>query len=226
MSKKINTLLAIAALFLVVPVKAATAANFTLAPPSGSYQVSEDFPVDLGIVSGTEKVMSADIVGTFDASKMELKSAVVTDTINFSSEIAANIDNTAGTFTLMLVSSKMDPYQSAVINGPVVKLTFMGKTAGTGTVNFTCSGTSYEDSNIFNPDNADVIVCGSNQSGSYTFTGVGGDDTVVDDPAPTDAVVAATGETELPKTGSASTILGLMIFGLVGIGGAFMLRFL
>jgi LPXTG-motif cell wall-anchored protein len=223
MYKKLKILLAISGLFLVVPVRAAMAANFTLTPPSGSYQVSQDFQVDLGISSGTEKVMSADIVGTFDASKMEMKSAVVTDTANFSSDIAANIDNTAGTFTLMLVSSKMDPYQSAVINGPVVKLTFAGKIAGTGTVNFTCSGTSYEDSNIFNPDNADVIVCTSNQSGSYTFTGVGGDDT---DPAPTDAVVAATGETELPKTGSASTILGLMIFGLIGIGGAFMLKFL
>lgn len=226
MLNKLKIILVIAGLFLVVPARAAMAANFTLTPASGSYQVGQTFPVDLGITSGTEKVMSADIVGTFDASKMELNSAVVTDTINFSSEIAANINNTTGTFTLMLVSSKMDPYQSAVINGPVVKLSFKGKTAGTGTVNFTCSGTSYEDSNIFNPDNADVIVCSSNQSGSYTFTGVGGDDT---DPVPTDAAVAVTGETttaELPQTGSASTILGLMIFGLMGIGGAFMLRFL
>jgi len=226
MFKKINILLAIAALFLVVPVRAAMAANFTLTPSSGSYQVGQDFQVDLGIASGTVSIVGGDILGTFDASKLELKSGVLLDTTNFSSDIVADIDNTAGTFVFML--APIDAYKSAVINGPVIKLTFAGKTAGTGVVNFTCTGTSYDDSNILDSNNADVIVCSSNQSGSYTFTGVGGDDTT--DPAPTEAAVTATGETttaaELPKTGSASTILGLMIFGLIGIGGAFMLRFL
>jgi len=224
MLNKLKILLVIAGLFLVIPVRAAVAANFTLTPASGSYQVGQDFQVDLGIVSGTASVVAGDILGTFDASKLELKSAVLVDTTNFSSDIAAKIDNTAGTFYFLLMTT--DAYHSAVINGPVIKLTFAGKTAGTGVVNFTCTGTSYDDSNILDSNNADVIVCSSNQSGSYTFTGVGGDDTTA---VPTEAVVAAAGETttaELPKTGSASTILGLMIFGLMGIGGAFMLRFL
>ena len=221
MFNKIKILFVIGVMFLALPVGAVRAANFTLTPASGSYQVGQDFQVDLGIASGTVSIVGGDVLGTFDASKLELKSGVLLDTINFSGDIVADIDNTAGTFVFML--APIDAYKSAVINGSVIKLTFAGKTAGTGVVNFTCSGTSYEDSNILNSENADVIVCASNQSGSYTFTGVGGDDT---DPVPTDAVVAATGETELPKTGSASTILGLMIFGLIGIGGAFMLKFL
>jgi len=222
--KKAVLLVLIAMAFLAAPVSANAAAYFTLTPSSATHSSGDTFTVDLGINSGADKVMSVDVVGTFDAEKLELMSASVIGTA-FSPDLSPSINNTSGTFTFMLISSTVDPFQASVLDGGVIKLSFKAKSEGTASVNFTCSGTSYDDSNIFDFDNNDIITCASNQSGLYTITAVGGD-TTTDTTTTTTTTATTTTSDELPQTGSLTTIIVLSLIGMVGMAGAFMMRVL
>lgn len=193
------------------------AANFTLSPASGSYAVGQEFDVIVGITSGTSKVFAADIWGTFDASKLEMKTVVAafdSATIPLSVvQTDASINNSTGVMKISVQNTQSTSFESVVMNNqPVLRITFRAKATGTASFNFTCSQGSVNDCNIIDADTyEDVITCASNQSGSYTITSSAGGDSST---TTTTTTTTATGDTELPQTGVIEYTLG---FGLLAL---------
>ena len=208
---------------MVKPV-GAWAAYYTLTPSSGSYASGTEFTVDLGINPATDKVLAADVLGTFDSSKLELVSIVAKGTV-FSVD-NPTFSNTAGTFSAMLTPASGDPYSASSTTVDVATLTFKPIAAGSATVNLTCAAGSFDDSNIFNESSEDIITCASNQSGIYTITAVGGEETSTAEPTTgvVETTTATTTSSELPQTGSLTMIIAMSLIGMIGMAGAFMLK--
>ena len=205
--------------------KAVEAAYFTLNPASGTNSVGEQFDVLVGIQSGTDKVYAADIWATFDASKLEVVSIVKGfdsnnlpsgSPLEFISVASKNFDNNAGTITASIQNLQTSSYQTmAMDNQPILKVTFKAKAVGVANLSFTCSAGSTNDCNVLNAESYDdVIVCSSNQSGSYTIeSGTGGETT-----APTSAPATTTTTTELPQTGMVEYTIGFMVLAVILLG--------
>lgn len=198
------------------------AANFSISPASGSYTVGQEFDVVVGITSGTSKVFAADIWATFDASKLEMKdviaafdSSVIKLNVN---KTDSSINNSTGVMKISVQNTESTIYESIVLNDqPILRITFVAKAAGTGSLNFSCSQGSVNDSNIIDAETyEDVVTCASNQSGSYTITGssAGGDEGEATTTTTTTTTTAVSDDSELPQTGVIEYTLG---FGLLAI---------
>lgn len=215
-------------LFAFIGVQPAMAAGPMLkfTPSSGSYDLNSTFKVTIGIDSGTEKTQAVDVWSTFDASKLKVVSIVKAATPAFDFAMGeANIDNTAGKFSVLFSpSAGSASFEATTVAGDLAVVTFETKSAGTAAVNFTCSSGSTIDSNIFNTATNDVINCALNQNGSYTISSSGGSTSGV---TPTDAPVnTETTSSELPRTGSVGTTIALLVFAVVGVLSSFALKFL
>jgi len=193
---------------------AVEAAYFTLSPASASHSVGEQFDVVVGIESGTDKVYAADIWASFDASKLEIVSIVKA----FESEDLPNIivasknfDNNAGTITASIQNQSTSSHETAVMtNQPILKITFKAKAIGVASFNYTCSAGSTNDCNILSADSYDdVIVCSSNQSGSYTIQAGTGGAVATTTPVTTTPVTTTT--SELPQTGMVEYTVGFLV---------------
>jgi len=110
-----------------------------------------------------------------------------------------------------------------VVDEAFLRLSFKAKATGVASVNFTCNVGAVTESNIINQSALDIVECASNQSGSYTINAGGGGDDLVDTPTPTTVV---SGDDELPQTGGVAQTLGMVVFGMVSVMGALMLRWL
>jgi len=209
--------------------KAVEAAYFTLNPASGTNSVGEQFDVLVGIQSGTDKVYAADIWATFDASKLEVVSITNGYDLNavepgsplsFISLASKNFDNNAGTITASVQNSQTSSYQTMVMdNQPILKVTFKAKATGVASFNFTCSAGSVNDSNVLSSESYDdVIVCSSNQSGSYTIQSGTGGDTVDPTPAPATTTATTTTTTELPQAGMVEYTIAFMVLAVILLG--------
>lgn len=220
MKQKLFWILVVGILGMGVGTQKALAANYTLSPSSSSVSVGSNLVVDVGIESGTDKVYAADIWMTFDATKLELQSIDAISNPSFSFSLGdKNIDNTAGTVKVALIPAVSSSLDSKVVTGKVAKFTFRAKAAGVATAVFTCTAGNLNDANIIDPNSADVIVCGSNQSGSYTITaGTGGDP--VPTTVTTTTTTSTTTATELPKTGVDGPTVALIIMGIMSLFGA------
>jgi len=203
---------------------------FILFPAVGTYDQGSDFSVLLGANSGGEAVVGIDVVGSFDATKLELTGISKIDTANVYqfmsySESLVTIDNAAGTFAVTLTPVG-SIYEGQAVDEVFLRLSFKAKAAGVASVNFTCNAGAVTESNIINQNALDVVECASNQSGSYTINASGGDDgggDTVETPTPT---TSTSGGDELPQTGSVAQTLGMVVFGVVSVLGALMLKWL
>lgn len=202
--------------------RSAEAANYTLTPASSSASVGENIVVDVGIESGTDKVYAADMWMTFDSAKLELSSVTAVANSTFAFTLGdQNIDNVAGTVKVALIPAVSSSLDSKAVTGPVAKFTFKAKATGVATVMFTCTNGSLNDTNIIDPNSADIVVCGSNQSGSYTITaGTGGENTTTT----TTTTTATTTSSELPQTGVDGPTIALILFGVMSMFGAVYFR--
>ena len=205
---------------VVVPVKAYAAPRFTFTPATGSYTVGSNISVVLGAESDTEKVLAMDVVGTFDATKLELLSVEkilrADPTFNFTFDAGtAKINNDTGSFEMTLAPASSSLYDSMVVSQPLLTFTFRAKAVGNAIVNLACTQGNTRDTNIANQDGADVVSCAANQSGSYTIT-EGSSAGVPTSPPAATVAPAATG-TELPRTGGFGPTFGLLVFGSVSI---------
>lgn len=200
--------------------KAVQAAYFTLNPATGSYSTGQEFDVLVGIQSGTDKVYAADIWATFDASKLEVVSIAkgfdsnnlpAGSPLEFISIASKNFDNNAGTITASIQNSQTSSYQTAVMDDqPILKVTFKAKATGVASFNFTCSAGSVNDSNVLSAESYDdVIVCSSNQSGSYTIES-GSSVEVTSTPTTT----TTTTTEELPQTGMVEYTIGFVVLAI------------
>lgn len=204
---------------------------FTLSPAVATYSQEASFSVLVGASSGGESVVGLDVVGTFDATKLELTSITKIDSstvyqfVGFD-ESLVQIDAGAGTFAVTLTPLGSSVYTGQAIDEAFLRLNFRAKAVGIASVNFTCETGSVIECNIVNSSALDIVECVSNQSGSYTIT-AGTDDTS-DDDASDDATTTATptsGE-ELPQTGGVTGTVGMMVFGIVSVVGVLFLRWL
>lgn len=222
------TLLLVGLSALQFGVKAAMAApHFTFTPTSGSYTNGSSFSVTLGAVSDQEKILGMDILGTFDATKLELVSiqSVASPAFAFDTgSLQPHIYNDTGKFDVMLAPVSSSVYEGKTVSGSLVTLNFKAKSTGTASVTLTCVDGTFPETNLVNAVNADVVSCSANQSGSYTITaGTSSEPTAV--PTATTTTTSTT-TTELPRTGSVGSTVGLAIFGLVSVIGACFLKFL
>ncbi len=214
--------------------RAVAAVFYTLNPTTGSFEEGASFSVLLGASTGTEEVIALDVVGSFDATKLELETIAKVDASTIYSFVSydatlVQIDNNAGTFTVVLTPTG-SIHEGQAIDEAFLRLNFKAKAAGTASVNFTCEEGSIMESNLINQSAVDIVECTSNQSGSYTIT-AGSEAVATATPVPTTAAGATAAPTtaaaELPETaGGAATTVGLAIFGALSVLGAFMLRWL
>ncbi len=209
------------------------APHFTFTPATGSY--SGDFDVTLGVDSGTEKVVGIDIEGVFDATKLELSSiskATQLDDYGFKFTYSSSgtiIDNQAGSFRTALLPIDSSIHSALAALQPLLVLHFKGKANGTASVSLTCQGASVVDTNIINQASADVVVCASNQSGSYTISSGSSNPTATPVPNATatsvpNSTATPTRTSQLPQTGNSSSTLMLMAVGLMSLVGALFLK--
>lgn len=230
----ILNILSIVGLFATVGVKAVIAApHLTMDPASGSYSVGETFKVTVKVDSATEITGGVDGVGTYDSAKLELVSTVKASPMVFealdSGGSCVIVVVEVGKFTFSCYSN--NALDDKIANGDLVVFTFKAKAVGTAVASFTCASGSTVDSNIASksPTSSDAIVCGENKGGSYTISGGAGDSPIVSTPTPTTTsttVTTAVDSTELPKTGGVASTVGLIVFGLFSVAGAFFLKFL
>jgi len=219
----ISSWLFLLVMFLTV-VRGVGAAYFTLSPASGNYTAGDTFSVTLGINSGEEKVYAADVWISFDSSVLNVETVAAVSGSAFPFVLGdQNIDNSAGVVKIALnpaISSSLDAQPA---NGDLLSLGLSAKAGGTGTLSFICTDGSINDANIIEPETvSDIIVCSSNQAGSFVV-GSGGssdpDPTFVPNPTSVPDELDTKGE-ELPQTGVLMPVLLLMFLGLFGVGGA------
>lgn len=224
MKKTICLILVVFALWSVKPALAA-GPMLKFSPSSGTYTKGSTFTVMVGVDSGTEKSQNVDVFATFDASKLRVISIDPVASPAFPMALGKTISE--GGFDLSCYSPDTSTFNTTVINGDLVAVTFEAKATGTVNVNFTCQQGSQTDSNIFNTAYTDVISCSLNQNAVYTIAEGGGapDPTSVPDSNPTAQPTSQPTNT-LPQTGSMATTMGLLVFGLVGILSSWALRFL
>lgn len=219
---------------LALPARAMAAPHFTLSPTSESETVGQNFVVVMGVDSETEKVIGIDIKATFDASKLEVvsieKGSVPDDGYKFTyTTTQPIINNSAGTFEVTLPSENSSVYTGAVAKHELLRVTFKPKSTGTATFNYVCTAGSVTESNIINQSGADVVDCGSNQSGSYTIAaGVGGE-TATATPTPTStSTSSSTTSTKttssLPSTGVVENTVMMVAVGISSMLAAVFLK--
>lgn len=226
--KKTVLILSLVLAFLVVSTRAAEAAAYLMVSPgSKTYSVDDTFDVILGIDSGGEIVGGADGVGTYDSSVLELVSISQASNMVFTNTEgggSCGLDNNIGEFSFSCYSN--DAFSDTTAVGNLVTITFKGKSAGTGVLNYTCSSGSTTDSNIVKSSTlTDIISCSENQSGSYTISGSSTSETTTT-PTSTSISTETETETELPQTGSLGVTLGLIAFGSISLLSALFLKFL
>ncbi|MEI8068046.1 MAG: cohesin domain-containing protein [Candidatus Shapirobacteria bacterium] len=197
------------------------APHLTLTPSTGSYKVGDTVTVKVGVNSDTVVPVGVDVVGTFDSAKLEFVSvAKVASPI-----LDCDVSNSSGSFDYGCVSGENSASLTDKV-GDLFTFTFKAKAVGTGTLTFSCAGGDLNDSNIFGPSGEnDNIVCSANSKGSYVISAASSSTTTTTSTSATEEVIP-TESSELPKTGAAATTIGLLIFGLVSVAGAFLLKFL
>jgi LPXTG-motif cell wall-anchored protein len=222
--------MALAALAFGMSAQAVQAApHFTFTPSSGTYNTGQNFSVVLGVDSETEKVVAMDVVGTFDASKLEIVSIDKVSSPAFNFAWDANtpiIHNDSGRFEITLSPISSSVYDGEVAKGQLLTFNFRPKATGTATLNLTCQTGQIVETNIINQASSDVVNCASNQSGSYTINSTGNDSSPTATPAPNGATTAPSPTSALPQTGGTGSTIGLAVFGVVSILGALFLRVL
>lgn len=211
------------------PAAAGAAAKLTLTPSSSSQTVGATFRVTIGVDSGTDKIIGIDLVGNFDATKLEVVSIDKADVLGFVYDTAAFVakkDNTAGTFEMTLTPASDSALTGVTAKGDLVVVTFKGKATGSGAVNFNCAANSVRETNVINDAALDVVDCGLNQSGLYTITAASGgtDSTPTNTPTPTPTSTGTGTGTELPKTGAVETTILVVLAGVISLLGAVLLR--
>jgi len=225
--KKFFCLLVVLFLALAVGPVWAVEPMMKLVPSSGSYTKNSAFEVMVAVDSGAVQTMAIDVHLKFDPSKAEIQSAEpVTNLFEALGlvSIGPTTDNVSGTFfDSYYISLEKHPEEKATVSGDLLKIKFKPKVAGTINIDFKCTAGSDADSNIFDgTTTADMISCPSNINGVYTITDGG-----TSDPNPTAVPTAIpTSGTELPKTGTVETTIGLMIFGIVSVLSSLALKFL
>ena len=125
-----------------------------------------------------------------------------------------NFDNNAGTITASIQNTQTSSHETTVMtNQPILRITFKAKATGVASFNFTCSAGSVNDSNILSADSYDdVVVCSSNQSGSYTIeAGAGG----TAEPTSTTITGSTTTTSELPQTGMVEYTVGFLVLAVI-----------
>ena len=218
-----------------------------LVPSSGTYTKGGIFDVVVAVDSGSVETLAIDVHLKFDPARVEIVSAEpVTNLFDLLGlvSIGPNPDNTIGTFTdSFYISPEKHPEEKTTVSGNLLNIKFKPKVSGTINVDFKCTAGSDADSNIFDgTTTADMINCPSNINGVYTITDGG---TSNPDPTPTSSpssnnptatptsspsvnnpTAVPTSGTELPKTGTIETTIGLIIFGIVSVLSSLALKFL
>ena len=237
--KKIFTFSIVLFFFLILP-KKAEAAFVYLEPATGSYNVGDTFDVAVWVDPEGEDVQTMDLIMTYDKTKLETSQAAIEDEGYFGNytDYVFNVDQTEGSMKNFIFATN-----GAITNdqkAKVITITFTAKATGTATVNFLC-GNDFQ-TQVRNKD-ADLIVCGSNGSGSYTITSSGTVTTstpiptsAATTPQPTSATSSVTPTIQpiggvtttpaaLPETGFMSVGLGAISLAslLIGIGLLFVI---
>ena len=227
--------------FLLLSSKVVAAADPRLyfSPATGDYHVGDTFTVTMMIDSAGQVAGAADMVGTFDTTRLEITKIETAADMAFNKNIAggsctsgSESDWASGKFSGICYSSLSAGDE--IVVGNLMTITFKAKAVGVANVNYTCNGLP-GDSNITQTDPVrDIIVCSANGSGSYTITEADGTSTVTPTAATATTTTTTTAATatitgtaaELPQTGGIASTVGLIVFGAISLASALFLKFL
>ena len=219
--------------------QAMAGAHYTLTEKTGSHTIDSSFSVIIGIDSGIDKIIAGDLVMTFDSQKLQITSVekVASPAMDFFFDSSTpKINNTEGKFEMTIAPNTTTINDSKVAIGDLLRVNFKANALGEASLNFTCQAQVYTDTNIVDGSSVDIVDCVANDSGVYSITAADGSiptstPTPISDPEnpePTLVVLVNSGgtPTQLPQTGMIDSTIGLVIFGLVGIGFGVVLKFL
>lgn len=191
-------------------------------PSTGNYTVGQDFSVIVKMNSGGMVVPGADGRGTYDATKLDLINIKKSSSLVFDEPNAPGVcdinDFGSGKFSYSCYSSLDSNNES----GEMVIFSFRAKAVGTALVKFECVEGATSDTNIFDKEANEILVCSENVNGSYIISAGSGEAT----DTTTDTSTEDTESDELPKTGVVGATLGLILFGAVSVISAVFLKFL
>jgi len=168
-------------LFFVFPGKI-NAQKLYLNPSSGSFEVGQNFSVEVMIDTEGQEVVASDAKVSFNNSQLEV---VGVDKGNFFDEVV----NYVGENSVLVGGFFNDQLKKKTGVGKLAIITFKGKTAGTTSLSFVCSAGKFDESNIISVTGQDIIKCASLGDASYILQG--------GNPQPTSPVPTAT-----PTSGS------------------------
>lgn len=137
-------------------------------PKNQIYKIGDTVKVIVGINSGLNKISGADVIGTFDSSKLELISIDKSPSIVFGDKGDCVISKDIVPDKFMFSCYVNDNSLSKVVKGDLVYLTFKAKSVGLVKMEFSCEQSKINDSNIINSNPAeDLILCDKNINANY-----------------------------------------------------------
>ncbi len=194
--------------------------KFTLTPTTKTIKAGETVEISIGVATGDVKSTMYDVLLSYDASKVELTSAVLDNLAIADYDLTKTIDNTSGKF-VGNIYSKTSIFEQKVFNSNLIKLTFTGKASGNTSLSFVCTSGSYNDTNILyvtnnGKDSVDKVTCSENDTATLTVSG-----TLNPGATPTVRTTTPTSRpSSLPNSGTTEVTVGLIIFGIVSLFGA------
>lgn len=140
----------------------------TLDPIKGSYSVGETFLVTVGANSVSNNVSGVDVVGTYNATNLELVSIKKASSMVFgtSGDCVFGKSLTEGKFAFTCFANETN-FDKA-IKGDLAVLNFKVKKSGEAKVGFVCVNGSNSDSNMVKSSTpSDIIACNSNTNATF-----------------------------------------------------------
>lgn len=146
----------------------AVAQVFSLSPGSLTKKVGEEFVVSINIDTQGKTVKGADTKLSFDTLGLEITKVEGGSFFATGSESAPKGGYNVEGGIAYLSYGFDTPTVNKAGSGTFAKLTLKGKKTGTSTLTWACSAES-NDTNIWDANTNDIIVCGSITNAVYTF---------------------------------------------------------
>ncbi|MFH0863556.1 MAG: cohesin domain-containing protein [Candidatus Gottesmanbacteria bacterium] len=113
--------------------QAAPAASLSLSPGATTYFTSQTFTTNVMVVTGTNQIVSTDLVLTFNPSVLQITGVSAGSFLTNTSDLQKNIDNTNGKVTYSFYTSFANARQG---QGILATINFQAKAAGVSTIAF------------------------------------------------------------------------------------------
>jgi len=188
--------------FFGVQAQTTSSPHLSLTPASDSETKETNFNVSVNVDTASQAVDGVDAIISYDQNLLQVVSV---SEGSFLPTVTSSIA-TLGTVKIYGVANSGSAKTGI---GVLATITFKAKAAGTAIVSFTCQQGLTTDSNI-NKGGQDIIVCSSNESGSYLIAAAG--EAIS---SSTSTLSAQSSACALPTTGVLKPTILLLAIGII-----------